>query len=212
MKPLDENLLKEIATLHGIEYDTSPDMEGSERSIKTRLARRFPEPKDKLFSRVANIEDHVRLFSHLKAINCITSKDVANVIGENQIIIVEGLAEGGSKLGVKLLSLFPSDRIECELFTDLFKSATRAGPLRTDPKTGAIFWEFYEVDDQTCIMQTRSCFEVGEQTAYIRGMIDHVWLDFFENLMIDLGELAPDQKRCAPVPKETGNEAWRQVA
>jgi hypothetical protein len=68
------------------------------------------------------LRDHTRLFSHLTAINTITSDQVTNVIGKNQMVIVEDLAEGGSKLGVKLVTLFPPDRIECELYTDLFDS------------------------------------------------------------------------------------------
>jgi len=210
MRPLDESLLRQIAEGYGIDYDVAPSIEGGEKAIKTRMARRFPETRERLFERIADIEDHVRLFSHLKALKCIYPRDIANVIGDNQLIIVEGLAEGGSKLGVKLITKHRPERIDCELFTDLFKTVVRAGPSLRDSKVGAIHWEFHEVDKHSCVMQVRSSFEVGEKTAYVRGMIDHVWLDFFENVMIDVGELQPEQKKCDPVPD--GIKKWSKVA
>lgn len=210
MQPMQEALLREVARGYGIEYDTaaslprfsnnaSPHELTNQPFIETRMAREFPESREQLFARIANIEDHARLFSHLTALNVISSKAVAQVIGENQFIIVEGLAEGGSKLGIKLMTLVPPERIECELFTDLFRSAVRAGP-KQDSKSGTIFWEFYEQPSGGTIMQIRSRFQINENSAYIRGTVDHVWLDFFENVMIDLHELKRSEKKCAPFP------------
>ena len=94
MQALEEEALKEIAERHAIDYETPGSLLASARVIKTSMSRRFAESQEKMFQRIANLKDHTRLFSHLTAINPISSDQVARVIGENQYVIVEGIAEG----------------------------------------------------------------------------------------------------------------------
>lgn len=203
MRPLDEESLKSIAAEYDIEY--VPVETESANAIATQMSRVFKISRSELFAKIANLKDHTRLFSHLTAINVINSADVADVIGENQFVIVEGLAEGGSKLGVKLVTLTPEERIDCELMTDPFSTAisTRAA----DPKRGRISWVFEEVAPNTTKMTASSDFQVEAESAYVRGAIDHVWLDFFENVMIDTRELTPTRKRAAPFGPRGGLRA-----
>jgi len=194
--------LARIALTHNISYDTP----GSSFpfGIATSMARIYRTPKADLYNRIADLKAHTQLFSHLSAINVVDSASVANVIGPNQYVIVEGIAEGGSKLGVKLVTLL-DDEIKCELFTDLFKTAAFQG-RRVDPKSGAITWKFEEVSPTETKLSISSDFQVSDQSQYVRGSIDHVWVDFFENLMVESGELTAATKMAQPfAAKPPGN-------
>jgi hypothetical protein len=194
MIALDDATLKAVSVEHGIDY--TPIETKHAHGIATKMSRVFKLSKSQLFAKIANLKDHTRLFSHLTALNVIKSSEVANVIGKNQFVIVEGLAEGGAKLGVKLVTLTPDDKIECELFTDLFKSAKSNQPLHN--KKGSIVWDFEEIDPCSTKMTVESDFETPAETPYVRGSVDHVWMDFFENVMVDTRELTPAKKRTAP--------------
>jgi hypothetical protein len=100
---------------------------------------------------------------------------------------------------VKLFTFKPTDRIEGELMTDPFVSAHNVGAMHN--KKGSIVWDFARVDDANTRMQVESDFEVSANSTYIRGAVDHVWLDFFENLMIHANELTKNNKLCAPFPE-----------
>lgn len=201
MKPLALGDLKSIASTRAVNYST-PQSSFS-NGIRTQMARTFNMPKAELFKKIANLKDHTRLFSHLSAINVIDSSAVASVIAPNQYVIVEGLAEGGSKLGVKLVTLKPDDEISCELVTDLFNTAIckdSSGNVRPmDKKSGVISWKFVQAATAAqTTMTIESDFEIGPNSAYVRGAVDHVWLDFFENVMVDTGELTSVQKLAKP--------------
>ncbi len=198
MKTLAITELARIALTHNITYDTP----GSSFpfGIATTMSRVYKVPKGDLYRRIADLKAHTQLFSHLSAINVVDSASVANVIGPNQYVIVEGIAEGGSKLGVKLVTLL-EDEIRCELFTDLFKTAAFQG-RKSDPKAGAITWKFQEVSPNETNLSISSDFQVSDQTQYVRGSIDHVWVDFFENLMVEAGELTTATKLAQPLAKK----------
>lgn len=197
MNPLDPLELRRIAEAYGIEYDAPPSP-FNRRAVISRMARNFQVPQKKLYNLIADVGAHVRFFPHLRALNVIKSKQLANVIAENQVVVVEGLAEGGSKLGVKLFTFFPTDRIEGELMTDPFVSGA---PHLMHNKSGSILWHFQAVGPSTTRMRVESDFTVGPNSAYVRGTVDHVWLDFFENLMVHFGEMAKSQKLCSPFGK-----------
>lgn len=196
MKAVDLATLQKIADTHKIDYQT-PSTPFNRRAVISRMSRIFPVPKNDLFATIADVGAHGRFFPHLRALNVIKRDQLANCIGENQMVVVEGLAEGGSKLGVKLFTLIPTDRIEGELMTDPFVSAEG---VSMHDKKGSIVWNFDRVDDAQTRMSVESDFGVGANSAYIRGSVDHVWLDFFENLMMHYGEMERAQKLCAPFP------------
>lgn len=197
MRPLEQARLEEIADRLGVTYTPLPTP-FNKRAVATRMARDFPVPKDHLYALIADVGSHQRFFPHLKALNVITPDMLANAIGPNQVVVVEGLAEGGSKLGVKLFTLTPTDRVEGELMTDPFVSAQAADLVAMHNKKGSIVWAFTKVSDEVTRMEVSSDFEVGPNSAYVRGAIDHVWLDSLENMMVHFGEITPEQKLCAP--------------
>lgn len=197
MQPLAVERLQEIARTHRITYEPLPTP-FHRHAVRTRMSRVFRIPKEQLYDKIADVGSHNRYFPHLRALNVITNAELANVLSDNQLVVVEGLAEGGSKLGVKLFTLSPPDRIEGELMTDPFVSARSS--TASHNKRGAILWEFEEVDDSHTRMKVESDFEVGPVSAYVHSTVDHVWLDFFENMMIETGELTRADKLCAPFP------------
>jgi len=195
----EESELRHIAEKHGIDY-CSPKTPFNRRAIITRMSRDIALPISQLYSWMADVGNHGRFFPHLRAMNVLHPADLANVIGSNQVVVVEGLAEGGSKLGIKLFSLFPEERIEGELLTDPFVSAVAPG-IKSDRKDGSITWAFKANSGSSTKMTIESDFEVPSGSPYIRGTIDHVWLDFFENVMVATSELKKEEKLCSPFPQ-----------
>lgn len=198
-RSLDDGTLRSIADAHSIDYVPLDTRHAN--GIATRMSRKFQLSKTALFDKIANLKDHTRLFSHLKAVIVVRSEDIGGAIGKNQFVIVEGLEEGGSKLGVKLITITPNHKIECELLTDPFDTAradSADNPSGKDRKRGAISWQFDDEPNGTSRMTVQSDFQVEKDTAYVRGTIDHVWMDFFENVMLDTKELSRNKKRAAP--------------
>lgn len=187
MSPLTLDQLTEIAEAHAVTYEQQTA--DSERAIATRMSRVFNVPQERLYETFANLEDHPRFLPHLRSVRAITSEDLGNVLQDNQVVIVEGLEEGGSRLGVKLFTLHPPDRIDGELITDPFSVIERS-----DPKRGTISWIFERVDDNSSRMTIESTFDPESNDFFNRGMVDHVWMDFFENAMVELGELPQEDR------------------
>ncbi|MGV3464150.1 MAG: hypothetical protein ACO1OT_02520 [Heyndrickxia sp.] len=188
MKPLQIETLAEVAKMHSIQWN---DIKSTrDNYIESKLSRVFNAPQQVLYNLIADVGSHAKYMPHLKNLVVVSPEQVGNVIGENQVLVVEGLEEGGSKLGFKIFTLSPPDKVEGLLLTDPFPTADG----RSDPKRGVITWEFEKVTEETCRMTTISKFETVTNTFYLRPIVDHVWMDFFENMMIELGELAPDQK------------------
>ena len=197
MQALEVARLKEIAVKYNIEYE-QPATPFNRNAIRTRMARVFKVPQADLFAMISDVGAHGKWFPHLRALNVVTNQQLGGVIGDNQVIVVEGLAEGAAKLGVKLFTLTPPDLIEGELMTDPFVSAKTL--TAADRKQGSIVWQFKKIDEASTRMQVESDFEVRGNSQYVRGSVDHVWLDFFENFMVDLGELKDADKLCNPFP------------
>jgi ribosome-associated toxin RatA of RatAB toxin-antitoxin module len=197
MKSLELEALQAIANRHDIDYQV-PETPFNRRAVISSMSRVFAIPREELYTLMADVGAHGRFFPHLRALNVIDREHLANSIGANQVVVVEGLAEGGSKLGVKLFTFKPPDRIEGELMTDPFVSAEG---VTSHEKKGSIVWRFEAVDETHTRMSVESDFGVGANSAYIRGTVDHVWLDFFENVMVYTNELAPAEKMAAPFPE-----------
>lgn len=145
MKSVDETELRTIANALKVDYQALPTP-FNRRSLGTRMSRDFQVPKGKLYDLIADVGAHHRFFPHLKALNVIDSAMLADAIGDNQVVVVEGLAEGGSKLGVKLFTLKPPDRIEGELMTDPFVSAAGVTAHKRDGPP----WRDYGRSEDVC--------------------------------------------------------------
>jgi len=182
--------LQSIAEAHSIAYEALKSK--SETGVATRMSRVFNIPQKDLYALLADLEGHVALFPHLKKLRAITNEELGGVLGENEVIVVEGMEEGGSKLGIKRFKLTPPSKIEGTLLTDPFPS-DNGGPAG-DRKMGTINWYFEEVDQGSSRMTIESDFVPNTTQFYVRGLVDNVWLDFFENVMIRVGELRHENK------------------
>lgn len=189
MRAITTQELEDIARLRAIKYE--PLTPSAPKRIASRLSRKFAISQKEMYAKIANLEDHVRLFSHLKALKVIDSASVGGVIGKNQAIVVEGVAEGGSRLGIKLLTMDPPNSVHAKLLVNPFTEPPG------DKKSGSILWTVKpaaESPADKCWLTCESDFEIEGGEVYVRGLVDHIWMDFVEKLMIDVGELAPENK------------------
>mgnify|MGYP002783878393 FL=1 len=185
MTAMHPDQIKAIAAFHSIDYETvSSELPNV---ISTKMSRDFNIPQEDIFAIFADLEGHPKFLPHLKAVKVIKNADIGNVLQDNQVLIVEGLEEGGSRMGIKLFTLFPPNRIEGRLLTDPFPEDVS----RSDPKKGTINWIFDKLDDNKTKMTIESTFDPVSNKFFNRGMVDHVWINFFENTMIEFGELDP---------------------
>lgn len=188
LRPMAQAQLNQIASNHGIQYEILPS---AANSVATRLSKIFPQVrKSDLYREMADIGRHQRFLPHLKSLVVVTPGQLGNAIAPNQTIIVESLVEGGSRLGVKLFTAFPEERLVCDLITDPFPEAS-VGPL--DNKKGKITWMFNEEGNGTK-MTVESNFMTTDRTVFVHELVDHVWLNFFENVMVHFGEMQPANK------------------
>lgn len=184
MERLPLERLKEIAQTHSINYEIlEPE---NERVVSTRLSRTFKESQENLYNIMADLKRHEEYFDHCAAEVVVDKTGLDHILPKNQFIVVSDVAEGGSKLAISRYTLYPSNRIEEDLITDPFPAE---GVI--DSKKGKISWVFEKADNGYCRMTAEGRFEIATGQVFVRGLIDHVWLSFFENIMIEIGELNP---------------------
>jgi hypothetical protein len=186
LKPLAQVQLNQIAAHHEIHYEILPS---APNSVATRLSKVFPQvSRSQLYREMADIGRHQRFLPHLKSLVVVTPEQLGNAIAPNQTIIVESLVEGGARLGVKLFTAFPDERLLCNLITDPFPEGAVAQPM--DKKQGTIEWKFADEGSGTK-MTVESNFMTTDKTVFVHELVDHVWLNFFENVMVYFGEIQP---------------------
>lgn|GEM_PF-1289579 len=190
MKALAIAELDRIAKRHGIEY-RSIEAKGV-GSIGTKISREFAVPRPRLFELLSDPLAHQRLFSQFKLIQPIDSTKFRPLIQENEIVSLEWVDEGGAKLAFARTTILPPTKIVKEVITNPFSGRTEDEPQ--DRKKGRITWEFDDLADEKCRLTCQSDFEVSEKSVFVRPLIDTVWIDFIERLMIEVGELAKQDK------------------
>jgi ribosome-associated toxin RatA of RatAB toxin-antitoxin module len=187
MQRLNVNTLKSIAQLHTIEYEPLVSKD-SKKGVATRMSRVFPVPQSVMYDLMADIKGHHRFLPILRKIHVITNEDLGGVLGKNQVLAVESLEEGGSKVGVKAFTFTPPKRVEVVFVTDPFGNLNGGNePLHN--KNGRIVYATDKVSNTSSRLTSESDFVPNNKQFYVRGLIDHVWVTFFENLMIHHGEL-----------------------
>ena len=191
MKRLNLERLKDIARTHSIKYEILRPR--SRRVIATRMSRTFNAPQRRMYEIVAKLEDHDKLLSHCNKATVVDKTGLEHIIPNNQFIVVSDVNEGGSKLAISRYTMSPPRRIDEDLMTDPFP----AKGVR-DRKDGKISWVFRRVGRGSCKMICQSEFEVATGKVFVRGLIDHVWMSFFENMMVEVGELRAEDMLTEP--------------
>jgi hypothetical protein len=85
-------------------------------------------------------------------------------------------------------TLNPPDMIIKEGVPDPFADLDKIDP-QADKKKAKVIMKFAERGANRTLVTVESEFQASTGAVFMRGMIDHVWLNFFENLMIETREL-----------------------
>jgi len=190
MKALSVDELAGIAEAHGIQYDAPPDeVGGGRRVVTTTLSRSISLPRDDAFNVFADPQAHIRYFEIIK--DCTPLIPLEGPLAPNEYVVLEHVqeAELPPRLMVGKYRLEPPNRIIKEAVTDPFSG----GEEMQDKKKGRVELDFEEINATTTRVTTRSVFETNDGPVFVRGFIDHVWLNFFERLLVETGEIRADQ-------------------
>lgn len=187
MEALSEIQLRAIADARGIAYETPATEESSnERVVRTILARNFPIPQEEAYNTFADPQNHVRYFTIIKA--CTPLIPLEGVLEPNQYVVLEHVQE--ERLPPRLMfvkyNLNPPFSISKEAITDPLSDVHTL-----DRKKGKVSLAFEKLGRNSTRIVCDSTFTTNKGPVFIRGFIDHVWLNFFERVMIETGELNP---------------------
>jgi hypothetical protein len=182
--------LQQIAVTHGIRYDAPPDVEtDTERVVRTTLSREFAIARDAAFNTFADPQRHVDYFDIIKASTPLIPLE--GPLNADEYIALEHVQEENlpPRLMVVKYTLTPPSTIRKEAVTDPFSNTE----VFSDRKKGLVVLQFAEVGDNRTQVTCDSTFRTNGGPVFVRGFIDHVWLNFYEKLMVETGELAAPQ-------------------
>jgi hypothetical protein len=191
MQPLTIERLQAIAAARGIEYD-APSYDDP-KIVTTRMARVFPIPQGDAFQFFADPANHAKHFSIIKGTTAPIRVGIEGMLTENEFFALEHVEEANvpPRLMFVRYRLEPPHTIIKEAVTNPF-----AGPGEEveDKKKGKVVIRFEQVDDASTRLITESTFQATTGATFVRGFVDHVWLSFFENMLVETGELAANQR------------------
>jgi hypothetical protein len=183
MKKLEQQQLNEIASTHGITYETI--VTDDAKSISSKLTKVMNSPIDELYNTLADLEKHPRFFKNLKQCIVVDKSELVSGIEDNEFIVVESIFEGSLGISIKKVKLEPN-KITAHLLSNPFPGSQDA---LADKKSGKIEWNLEKINDQQTRLTCESKFDILSGNFFERGIVDHVWLNFYENLMVHTGEL-----------------------
>lgn len=193
MQPLTQEQLIQIADARDIQYERpeAPD----QLTVRTRMSRNFPISRDFAFSLFSDQASHVRLFSVIKGAVTVPKEGIGKLIPLNQFLVIEHVEEAGLPPRMMLVryTLNPPDMITKEAVPDPFGDLDAfSGVEPMDKKKATVVMRFDDLGPRLARVSVESEFKPTTGNVFVRGFIDHVWLHFFETLMVELRELAPD--------------------
>lgn len=211
MQPLPVDQLRAIADARGVTYEipetleaanVAPDGDGNAGEaaqpapVKTRMSKVVPIPQDKLFEMFANPETHVKLFSIIKGSSTVPRAGIETVVPDNEFYVLEHVEEQTvtPRLMLVKYTLQPPNKIIKEGIPD---PLTNTDAL-ADRKRGVVEINFEKVDDNSTRVTTDSTFQATTGAVFMRGLVDHIWLNFYENVMVDTGEIKPEEMLTKP--------------
>lgn len=188
MEALSIERLTGIAQNRGIAYEAPEDEVGSGRRIvKTTIAREFAIPQADAFNTFSDPQAHVRFFTIIKQSTPLIPLEGA--LKPDEYVVLEHVQEANlpPRMMVVKYTLRPPDTIIKEAVTDPFGAAN----VDSDRKRGLVTMRFERTTATTTRVTCSSTFETNDGPVFVRGFIDHVWLNFFERLMVETGEIGP---------------------
>jgi hypothetical protein len=190
MRALSLPQLQQIAMVHNIRYETPIDEEtASERVVRTTLSREFALDREGAFNTFADPQRHVDFFDIIKASTPLIPLE--GPLRADEYIVLEHVQEENLPPRMMLVkyTLTPPSTIRKEAITDPFSD----NDIISDKKKGLVVLQFDEIGHHRTQVTCESTFRTNRGPVFVRGFIDHVWLNFFERLMVETGELAVPQ-------------------
>jgi hypothetical protein len=184
MDMLSSAQLQSISQQRGISYEPIEDVDPL--VVRTRMSRHFPMPRAQAFDLLSKPENHVPLFSIIKGTTPPIRSGIEQVLPDNQFFAFEHVEEGNlpARLMLILYSLEPPARIIKEPVTNPFENP---GIDLQDKKRGRVSFSFDEIGPDFTNIIAESVFHSETGAVFARGFIDHVWLNFYERLMVSRG-------------------------
>lgn len=192
MNPKTLEELEAIAALRGIEYVAPPEEETDTlRIVRSRLGRTIAIPRDAAFARFADPQSHIQYFEIIKDSTPLIPLE--GVLGGGQYVVLEHVQEAmlPPRMMVVKYTLSPPDLITKEAVTDPFQE----GSAVEDKKKGLVTLRFEEAGKNSTKLIVESTFSTNKGPVFVRGFIDHVWLNFFERLLVETGEISAGDMR-----------------
>ena len=152
--------------------------------ITSEFTQFIPVPRDKVYSIVADLENHPRLLPNVAGRIVVPRSEMTKqAIAPNEIIAWSFVHEPANRLAITRFRFFPPKVIEEEMLTSPFADADIL-----DVKKGKVKYIFEEVNGGTQFT-AQSTFFPRTGRVYNREWIDEIWRQF----LINLQELATSQ-------------------
>lgn len=190
MDPLSAEQLISISSARGIEYNAIAD--DNPLVVRSSLSKVFPVSAEAAFQRFADPTEHVALFPIIAQTTPPIREGVHDFLPENMFYVIEHVQEANlpPRLMLAKYTLQPPFTIIKEMVTDPFSNP---GDVESDKKRGALTFRFDPTGDAESRLTIESMFHAETGAIFARGFIDRVWLNFFERMMMEHGQLSQDQ-------------------
>lgn len=180
--------LQNIANLRGITYETpEEEITDNQRIIKTTISKNFPLDRAAAFASFADPQTHVKYFDIIQS--CTPLIPLEGALEPNAYIVLEKVQEENlpPRLMIVKYTLDPPNLISKDAVTNPF---IEIPDLPLDRKKAKVRIRFEEIGRNSTKITCESTFTTSNGPVFVRGFIDHVWLNFYEKLMVDLGEIS----------------------
>ena len=141
----------------------------------------------------ATPQTHVRLFSIIKASSTVPREAIGKLVAPNQLYAIEHVEEQDVTPRMMLVryTFSPPSMIFKEGVADPFGDLDQMGSVEpTDKKKAIVIIRMEPRGGTATKLTTQFTFTATTGKVFARGLIDHIWLNFYENLMIELKELS----------------------
>jgi len=187
MRPLSTQQIENIVNLRGLTYEAIPHADPL--VVRTRISRSFPVPQQQMFDAFADPVAHIGLFPIIVGSTSPIRRGLEGVLKPNEFFAFEHVQESTlpPRVMVMKYTLEPPYKISKIGVTDPFVDE---GDVKIqDKKKAKVSMQFDAIDSQTTNLITDGEFAATTGAIFARGFIDHVWLNFFERLMVANGQL-----------------------
>jgi hypothetical protein len=195
MRRLDQIEIADIADQHGLTYEAVPH--DDPLVVRTIISRVFPIPQKQMFDAFADPVAHVGLFPIIVGSTSPIRKGLEGVLAPNEFFAFEHVQESNlpPRIMVMKYTLNPPFEISKVGITDPFLP-DELRPM--DRKRATVTMKFDAVGDNETRLTTDGEFVAETGAIFARGFIDHVWLNFFERLMVANGLIVEGSMRTEP--------------